>query len=635
MAREHRCIWIQSMPIALLLLLLSFVTLSASQSCDYRDKTPYTNCANAIKTLHDPDKIYTLKTLPLKEFIKPTKSALGYKKGLLWSHFTLQNATKETKKVLIVHPKPNINAIDVTVFEDGTLLQHHTLGNRQTPSSRQINSKYSTFKLTIEPNKRYEIISAFESKSPLEVTYFVTKQKDFISFIVMENMLWGLFGGLVFALVIYNFSMYISLREGLFLAYVFHGVAALIFQFSTNGIFYQFELYENLELFNSISWLSAQISILAILSFSIFYFETKKNFLFIHKSLLVLLGLSFSMLMLFVYSLYEPTIIGSVNSFTKPLSLFIILYTFIVAILAAKKKIIGSYFYLFGHGFFILTLINQQIGGVFNIEVNFFQNYATAVGILVEIIFLSLGLGEKIKRLKKEKERSDNLLLIESGFSAVGKFTGALTHQLKIPIVQLGTLVTNYEALLWSKKIDDKELLELKIKMRDSINFAIESQKELSAYYKNESKVKLFCVYDALQEVINMLRHKLDYTNTTLLINIEREITICGNKNAFLHICLILLDNALDTFRERTTSNPSITITLSQKKDSKVLTVKDNGGGIFIRPIESVFDAFITNKESGSGMGLSIAYYLAKERLGAEIKAKNVQGGALFTLTFF
>jgi signal transduction histidine kinase len=424
--------------------------------------------------------------------------------------------------------------------------------------------------------------------------------------------------------------MYFSLRETLYLAYVFHGITAMLFQLATNGLFYQFELYENLALFNSMSWILAQLMILAIISFSMLYFETKKNLPVLHRVLLFFAGAALLMFVLFCYSIFDPALIEKVRSYTKPISLLIVLFCFIVAIVAFYKRLVGALFYLFGHGFFLLTLLYQQSGGTFNIEINFAQQYGTTVGILVEIIFFSLGLSQKIRSLKKEKEHSDNLLMIDSGFSTVGRLLGAMTHQLKSPVALIGTLVTELEALIWSKNIQDIQIIKLKEKMRESIDFAKESTQEFTAYYQNQSAPKHFNTTKALHSVLDIVNIKLHDKKTEIHLHADETIEITSNKNAFLNLALILIDNAIEVFAVRGIENGIIELRLTYKEKILTFEVVDNGGGITIKPIEKVFEAFVSNTNGGTGMGLSIASYLVSNRLNGSIKVLNTAQGACF-----
>ena len=65
-----------------------------------------------------------------------------------------------------------------------------------------------------------------------------------------------------------------------------------------------------------------------------------------------------------------------------------------------------------------------------------------------------------------------------------------------------------------------------------------------------------------------------------------------------------------------------------------IITYEDNAGGIKIKPIELVFNYFVTSKNNNksSGIGLAVAKLLIEERLKGKISIKNSDVGAVFTM---
>ena len=62
--------------------------------------------------------------------------------------------------------------------------------------------------------------------------------------------------------------------------------------------------------------------------------------------------------------------------------------------------------------------------------------------------------------------------------------------------------------------------------------------------------------------------------------------------------------------------------------------VEDEGSGISIKPLESIFEPFVTSKEpgKGTGLGLAISHRVVTD-LGGSLRAKNRDGrGAAFTV---
>ena len=113
----------------------------------------------------------------------------------------------------LIRKNININIIDVYVYEDDILIQSHNLGNYRTVSQNAISSKFTNFKLELKANKKYTIISKLQSKSPIDASWFISYDNIFLSFIMYDILFWGLFFGFILSLIVYNISIYSSLKN--------------------------------------------------------------------------------------------------------------------------------------------------------------------------------------------------------------------------------------------------------------------------------------------------------------------------------------------------------------------------------------------------------------------------------------
>jgi Signal transduction histidine kinase regulating C4-dicarboxylate transport system len=72
-------------------------------------------------------------------------------------------------------------------------------------------------------------------------------------------------------------------------------------------------------------------------------------------------------------------------------------------------------------------------------------------------------------------------------------------------------------------------------------------------------------------------------------------------------------------------------ICISTRSDKNViLEIRDNGTGIKEELKNKIFDSFFTTKETGMGIGLSIAHYIVASAGGSIRVENNVKGGATF-----
>ena len=100
-------------------------------------------------------------------------------------------------------------------------------------------------------------------------------------------------------------------------------------------------------------------------------------------------------------------------------------------------------------------------------------------------------------------------------------------------------------------------------------------------------------------------------------------------------VLLNLLRNAKQALATSATEHPSIWIKTYAQEDHLVIEVQDNGPGMTDTVRQHIFEPFFTTKESGSGtgLGLSVSYFIITERHQGTIDVKTAPGkGSNFTI---
>ncbi|MCU0581914.1 MAG: ATP-binding protein [Syntrophales bacterium] len=93
-------------------------------------------------------------------------------------------------------------------------------------------------------------------------------------------------------------------------------------------------------------------------------------------------------------------------------------------------------------------------------------------------------------------------------------------------------------------------------------------------------------------------------------------------------VVLNLLMNAVESMTGG--GKLTVTTTLLHEANEILLSVSDTGEGIPSDMLPTVFEAFVTNKERGTGLGLTISYDIVIKHHGRITAENNPGGGALF-----
>jgi two-component system sensor kinase FixL len=96
-------------------------------------------------------------------------------------------------------------------------------------------------------------------------------------------------------------------------------------------------------------------------------------------------------------------------------------------------------------------------------------------------------------------------------------------------------------------------------------------------------------------------------------------------------VILNILNNAIDAIKEKADSPRLITIrTRSYKTDYINITIADTGQGINPRILKTLFQPFITTKEEGMGIGLSLCYNIIDKHGGKITVTTREHQGTIF-----
>ena len=218
-------------------------------------------------------------------------------------------------------------------------------------------------------------------------------------------------------------------------------------------------------------------------------------------------------------------------------------------------------------------------------------------------------------------------------------FVANVSHELRTPLA----LIRMYAELLDMNLVttDDKKKQYYKTIMQESARLSqlinnildfsrIESRKK---EYALEPAYLQDLIYNALETFQFHLEQKriqlkLDFAEELPKINIDKESV----KQAFIN----LLDNAIKFSDDK----QNIEISLYQKDQNIVLSVKDSGVGIVESELTKIFDKFyrvensLTHKTKGTGLGLSLVKYIMDYHQGyVTVKSKPGEGST-FSLVF-
>ena len=108
---------------------------------------------------------------------------------------------------------------------------------------------------------------------------------------------------------------------------------------------------------------------------------------------------------------------------------------------------------------------------------------------------------------------------------------------------------------------------------------------------------------------------------------------VMGHRGQLQEVLLNLIRNAIEAMDETKVGVRELRLsTASRDHDGAIISVLDTGPGIDPERLSSIFDAFVTTKPRGMGLGLAICRMIVERHGGRLVASSGDKGGALFQL---
>lgn len=238
-------------------------------------------------------------------------------------------------------------------------------------------------------------------------------------------------------------------------------------------------------------------------------------------------------------------------------------------------------------------------------------------------------LSELAKTLNKMLDR------LQGGINRQQKFVSDASHELRTP----AAVIKGYIEFIQKYGTEDKELLEENLKMIGSeaqnMQELLENLLFISRTDQNRQRLnkKVLDLDDIVGDVMQKMKVAIKTHRVELLRN--EPAKIFGDETTIRQMIRVFLDNAV----KYTPEGGKISVASKVDGDKIRLSISDSGIGIAPENIDKIFDRFfrvsaeqLVSEANGSGLGLSIAKWIADEH-GIKISVASELGkGTTFTL---
>lgn len=333
---------------------------------------------------------------------------LGVTRGQAWVRFTVENASKEANHLLKL-ANPNYDEVVVYRFLPNMELEEQLVISKHVPfGDRKYQDPNYLFDLgTPSGEQRFFYISV-KSRTPLIIPMSILLPEQHINTATDEQMLSGIYIGVILIMAVYNFLLFLSVLDKSYLYYVGYVLAIGLTQMGLKGVNFQF-LWPDSPGFEQVSVvLFASIAGVAALIFTINFLEIKTYFRRIH---FLLLGLVILFCVAIVVLMFDNYLAFMIMQSATTLTAVSVL---VVAIYVAynRPKATQARFFAWAWSVLLVGSLIFMLKDYGLLPYNMFTVYSVQAASTIEMALLSFALANKINVYKKEKEESQEQALL-------------------------------------------------------------------------------------------------------------------------------------------------------------------------------------------------------------------------------
>lgn len=362
--------------------------------------------SDEIQYLHESENesILSIKSLLVRSQAAPSLwkvqdreiPSFGFSDTPYWLRFSVENNDLKTLNRVLEISYPILDYVSLYAVKDNQIVDSVEFGDMLPFDSREIKHRNFLYSFNLEPKVKLDFYLRVLSDGSIQVPMTIWEQKEFLLQDQRKQLWQGLFYGAMVVMLLYNFFLYISLRERSYLFYVLFVAMSLASQAAVRGDAFQYLWPDSVFWHNkSVAFFTIAIMVTGY-SFVMEFLELKEKDPRAYK---VLFGIVLITLMMSVSSFFAPysLVMSSSSYFAFP----VIIYALFVSIrLSFKRDRTAQYFTIawlaFSAGFMAFVLNKTGV-----VPRTFLTEHGVQIGTVLNVSLLSFALAERIHRMNR------------------------------------------------------------------------------------------------------------------------------------------------------------------------------------------------------------------------------------------
>ncbi|MBE7440251.1 MAG: response regulator [Spirochaetales bacterium] len=587
---------------------------------------------HALEILEDPEGSLSYEQVQTMPFVRTSGRHLnrGFRATTVWVRIQAGNRSQAGEWLLeLAHPITDSIQAYLPALDGKVELR--TAGDTLKFAERELAHRNFFFRMRLPAEAITPLYLRIQTQDALVLKFKIWKADALLEQSTAEQASSGLYYGIMLAMILYNGFLFLSLHERTYLYYVLYIICFSILMLCHQGFGYQF-LWPDYPWWQqkSIPVFTASAAFLLGL-FMRGFLDVPGQLPRFDKVLRIIIAI-FAVIVpasLFLSVVDSARLVISVGLFAVVLSLLMGVF------LLRRGNRPARFFYLAFFVFFIgVVLFNLTAIGL--LPANPWTESSMRIGSAVEVVLLSLGLGDRINTTQARVIAAQNQAVadLKRIDTIKDEFLANTSHELRTP---LHGIIGITESLLARGQLPEKARLDLELVAASGRRLAslVGDILDFSRLRNADLTLQLrpVALSSVVHAVITVCKHISQDGKVKLTAGPLDVPPVLADESRLQQILHNLIGNALKFTRQG-----QVTVSAEEKSPGRVqISIRDTGIGIPREKQELIFQSFtqadgsISREYGGTGLGLSISRTLVELHGGTlEVDSEPGKGSCFF-----
>jgi signal transduction histidine kinase len=219
-----------------------------------------------------------------------------------------------------------------------------------------------------------------------------------------------------------------------------------------------------------------------------------------------------------------------------------------------------------------------------------------------------------------QRERDNKLMNVGAAISAI-------SHELKQPLTAIVTKSSAARRFLERTPSDIPRVQTILGEIVGASFRANEVLENIHGLFGHDQELHPTDVNELIRESLRLMHEHFERHRITILTQLAPDMpAVPAHKGQLQEVIINLLQNSIDAMETAERARLLRIQTERRGQDAIGISIQDSGRGIDAGMIDSIFDAFVTTKAKGKGLGLAISRMII-ERHGGQLTATSAGSG--------